>query len=209
MSTDLSEYRRMAEGGQSLSELQRLFPAQWAALTAELSAVLDAGDADALAAILKRIRAEAESHHARVRKSGGNPAVLAAAMPCMAKLQMSTLWLKSSYLQSMADPSPDHKARLALRDGFIMQRLLFRRDLERKPVSWFWFRWLWPLTRRKQRGLMLYLAQQQGIYCFYSQPLIRRLASMIGGRPCLEIAAGDGTLAGFLKREGEIGRAHV
>src|SRR3989339_2225288 len=98
---------------------------------------------------------------------------------------MLTLWLRYSYLQSMTEPDADSKVRLAFRDGFLMQRLFFRHGLERKPVSMFWFKWLWPMTRAKQRGLMLYLVQQKGIYCFYSRSLIERLVAMAGARPCL------------------------
>jgi hypothetical protein len=46
------------------------------------------------------------------------------------------------------------------------------------------------------------LVGPRGIYCFYSKPLIRRLAGMIGDRRALEIAAGDGTLSRFLADAG-------
>jgi hypothetical protein len=46
------------------------------------------------------------------------------------------------------------------------------------------------------------LVQPKGIFCFYSRPLIKALATMIAGRSCLEIGAGDGTLARFLKEQG-------
>jgi hypothetical protein len=62
------------------------------------------------------------------------------------------------------------------------------------------FRALWPLLW--QRRLLMPLVGPRGIYCFYSKPLIRRLADMIGERPALEIAAGDGTLARFLAAAG-------
>jgi hypothetical protein len=81
-------------------------------------------------------------------------------------------------------------------NGTIVNWLLFAHDLVRKPASLFWFRLIWPLIWQRRR-LML-LAEPAGIYCFYSQALIARLAALIDGRPCLEIAAGDGTLTRFL-----------
>jgi hypothetical protein len=84
--------------------------------------------------------------------------------------------------------------------GTIAQRLLFRDGLERKPVSMFWFRLLWPLVT--QRRFLMPLVEPQGIYCFYSRKLVRRLRDLIDGRDCLEIAAGDGTLSRFLRAEG-------
>jgi hypothetical protein len=77
---------------------------------------------------------------------------------------------------------------------------LFSRALERKPVSLFWFCLLWPLLWQKQR--LMPLVQPRGIYCFYSRALVKALAAMIACRSCLEIAAGDGTLARFLTHEG-------
>ncbi|MCG7284771.1 class I SAM-dependent methyltransferase [Cellulomonas sp. ACRRI] len=41
------------------------------------------------------------------------------------------------------------------------------------------------------------------MYCFYSGALLRRVPRLIAGREVLEIAAGDGTLAGFLRERGE------
>ncbi|MCH9054150.1 MAG: SAM-dependent methyltransferase [Proteobacteria bacterium] len=85
-------------------------------------------------------------------------------------------------------------------NGFIIKALLFARELERKPVPLFWFRLMWPLVWQKNR--LMPLAEPEGIYCFYSRQLIEKLAVLIGSRSCLEIAAGDGTLARFLKNHG-------
>lgn len=46
------------------------------------------------------------------------------------------------------------------------------------------------------------LVGAKGIYCFYSWRFVRELAALIGDRSCVEIAAGDGTLARFLRSEG-------
>lgn len=85
-------------------------------------------------------------------------------------------------------------------NGFVLQRLLFERGLRRKPVSLVLFRAVWPLLT--QRRLLLPLVMQQGIYCFYSRRLISAIARLVDDRPCLEIAAGDGTLSRFLRDEG-------
>jgi hypothetical protein len=85
-------------------------------------------------------------------------------------------------------------------NGTIAQRLLFEKGLRRKPASMAAYRLLWPLIR--QRRLLMPLVRRQGIYCFYSRSLIKRLARLIGDRPCLEIAAGDGTLTRFLSDAG-------
>ncbi len=85
-------------------------------------------------------------------------------------------------------------------NGYIIKGLLFARELERKPASLFWFRLMWPFVWQKKR--LMPLAESEGIYCFYSQQLIEKLAVLIGSRSCLELAAGDGTLTRFLKDQG-------
>jgi hypothetical protein len=90
------------------------------------------------------------------------------------------------------------RLRFGLVSGWLTQRLLFAGGgLERKPVSMAWFRLVWPLVRQKR--YLMPLVEPRGIYCFYSKELITRLAALIGDRTCLEIAAGDGTLARFLR----------
>jgi len=92
------------------------------------------------------------------------------------------------------------KVRFNLFNGWLAQRLLFRRGLERKPVSLLWFRMLWPVIWQKR--LLMPLVERKGIYCFYSDAFIRSVAKIAAGRACLEIAAGDGTLSRFLRDAG-------
>jgi hypothetical protein len=95
-----------------------------------------------------------------------------------------------------------HEGRLRFNvvNGWIAQRLLFESGLRRKPVSMPAFKLLWPLLWQKR--YLMPLVGPRGIYCFYSKPLIARLRTMIGDRPALEIAAGDGTLSRFLADAG-------
>jgi hypothetical protein len=54
----------------------------------------------------------------------------------------------------------------------------------------------------RQKRFLMPLVEPRGIYCFHSGALVRRLAELIGDRPAVEIAAGDGTLARFLRDAG-------
>jgi hypothetical protein len=93
------------------------------------------------------------------------------------------------------------KLRFGLVSGWLTQRLLFEGGgLERKPVSLRAFKLVWPLVRQKR--YLMPLVEPRGIYCFYSDRLVARLAELIGDRDCVEIAAGDGTLARFLRDTG-------
>lgn len=113
--------------------------------------------------------------------------------------QMTVHVLREAILRSTTGVQ-EGRIRFNLANGFLAQKLLFKRDLERKPVSLCLFRLMWPfLTQRK---FLMPLVQPRGIWCFYSKSLITRLASIVGDRQCLEIAAGDGTLSNFLAIEG-------
>lgn len=92
------------------------------------------------------------------------------------------------------------KMRFNLWDGFILQKILFKKHLARKPVSLFWFNVFWPLITNKK--ILLPLVHNKGIYCFYSKKLIKELCNLIGNSSCLEIGAGDGTLTIFLNELG-------
>lgn len=94
----------------------------------------------------------------------------------------------------------DGKVRFNLLNGWILQRILFEDNLDRKPASMFWFRLLWPVLWQKR--FLMTLVSPKGIYCFYSSELVQQLALLIDGRRCLEIAAGDGTLSRFLAGAG-------
>ena len=113
--------------------------------------------------------------------------------------RMAHLAIKQ-HLVSEATGIEKGKVRFNRPNGYIAQKLLFSDGLERKEVSLFWFRLLWPLL--PQRRLLMPLVQPEGIYCFYSRQLVDELVGLIASRNCLEIAAGDGTLTRFLAGRG-------
>ena len=81
-----------------------------------------------------------------------------------------------------------------------MKELLLSRSSTRKAVSLLAFRLVWPFLTQRRR--LLPMVFQQGVYCFYSHSLLRGVDRLIAGRSCLEIAAGDGTLARLLGDRG-------
>jgi hypothetical protein len=112
---------------------------------------------------------------------------------------MAMLAMKQCY-QAAALGKASGKIRFNLINGFIIQRLLFGRHLTRKPASLKQFRFWWRFVT--QRQLLMPLVQPKGIYCFYSRELLEELCDLIGDRTCVEIGAGDGTLARFLTEAG-------
>ncbi len=174
----------------TLSELCAAYPDEWETVQHELAVVLGHGSPDELVSYLKR-----QSHQGTVsaRKTGKLP------VREMVRSQMAHAAVKQ-HCVSVASGVESGTVRFNLLNGFIAQRLLFSHDLERKPVSLFRFRLIWPLIWQKR--FLMPLVQPKGIYCFYSAQLVEELSRIIGKRHCLEIAAGDGTLSRFLKQQG-------
>jgi hypothetical protein len=175
------------------------FPVDWEAVGSEVVAAMEDGRAETLAGLSRKARGEADLWKGRLRRSKGDAAAITAALPHLVRSRMTLLALEKCFLAA-ATGKTSGKIRFNLVNGYIVQKLLFSRHLTRKPASIIWFRLLWPFVTQKR--YLMPLVQPRGIYCFYSGALILALAELIGGKSCLEIAAGDGTLARFLSEAG-------
>ncbi|WP_129337480.1 hypothetical protein [Cellulomonas endophytica] len=181
------------ESDPDLEEMQERFPAEWATVRAKLRELASREDDEAIAAYVQSVARAA----AGTRGPGRSDA--SAQVSSEVRRRMLAAALRQMSL-SRATGVSQGTVRFNLVNGWVAQRLLFRRGLERKPVSVPWFRLVWPLL--PQRRYLMPLVTPQGIYCFYSSALIRRLVRLIDGRTCVEIAAGDGTLSRFLRAAG-------
>ena len=178
-----------------LAELREAFPHEWTVVERELGAVLDTGEPAALAEYAQRVAKPGPMSKTAPRSPSGLDARLAAAV----RQRMAADAIRSISLRA-ATGATGSSVRFGKVNGRLAQRLLFRRGLERKPVSMLRFRLTWPLLT--QRARLMPLVQPQGIYCFFSGAFVRRLGELIGDRPAVEIAAGDGTLSRFLAARG-------
>ena len=180
----------------SLDELKGRYPKWWEETGSDLLDVLGQRRLGLVAEHLARVRAV---EAAALEKIAGKKAERDGAVRDLVKSRMAILAMEQILAGAVLgkDAGP---LRFNRWNGIILQKLLFRRDLERKPVSLFWFRIWWPLL--PQRRFLIPLVQPKGIYCFFSKPLLKGLAKKIGNKTTLEVAAGDGTLSRFLAAEG-------
>lgn len=187
---DYAKTLEWLKANPSLDELCSRFPGEWATVQQEISAIVERGVAEELKAYLERLSARSPKQDRD------------AALSQFVRSRMAHESVKKLCLSTLAADTGVKKGKLRFNwfNGFIAQRLLFARGLERKPVSLSRFRLLWPLVWQKKR--LMPLVQPKGIYCFYSRELVDALAGMIESRSCLEIGAGDGTLTRFLKDSG-------
>ncbi len=186
------------QSAPSLNELQSEFPEVWESVRQDVAKIVESGAAGDLQAYLKFSAAQGALLTKKLQKSPDKKN-LADIVSQHVRNRVAYLVVKQHYI-SVATGIEKGKVKFNLINSLLAQFLLFSQGLERKPVSMFWFRLIWPLIRQKR--LLMPLVQPEGIYCFYSMPLIDSLAAMIGLRPCLEIAAGDGSLTRFLAQKG-------
>ena len=183
----------------SLEQLQSEYPDEWTTVQGDLSAIFERGKMEELETYLKELSTLSSAPTKVLHAQSGRKKALEDVLSQAIRARMAQLAIKAFCLAASTG-AKGGKLRFSLLNGFIIQKLLFAEALERKPVSMFWFNLLWPFIGQKE--LLMPLVQPKGIFCFYSRALIDRLTALIGNRSCLEIAAGDGTLARFLRSRG-------
>lgn len=174
--------------------MKERYPAEWSEAQHEVAQIL-VQDRDEVAAAIVRMQKPLSGPG----RGGSSRQAQQALASTIVRRHIATALLRQVLLSSAAGVS-EGRIRFNLINGFVAQKLLFHRGLERKPVSLRWFRIIWPVLWQRRR--LMPLVQPKGIYCFYSKPLVQHLAVLIGDRKCIEIAAGDGTLTRFLAGQG-------
>ncbi len=183
----------------SLGEIDEKFPGLRESVRLEIAEIIASGSTAGLPVYLRRMQQSERVLKKKFGCSHGDSKIASALVEQIARTRVAHLIIKQ-HLISEATGVEKGKVRFNYINAYLAQKLLFVDGLERKPVSLFWFRIVWPLIW--QRRLLMPLVQPKGIYCFYSGELISELVALIGTRTCLEIAAGDGTLTRFLADRG-------
>ncbi len=135
----------------------------------------------------------------KINESNENQKTIDAYLPEIIKARLFLYLINQLNILSKTNKETG-KVKFNFWDGYILQKLLFKRDLERKPVSDFWFKLLWKFITNKK--ILMTLVNEKGIYCFYSKKLLSKIKNIVNNAYCVEVAAGDGTLTGFLNNTG-------
>ncbi|WP_342562150.1 hypothetical protein NST84_21305 [Paenibacillus sp. FSL R7-0345] len=165
----------------------------------ELGDIKKNAESNVVQAIIDRYTASAKIANAKISKSGMNEVTVNAFLPNIIKARFAIYLLEQLNI-AVSAKTPAGNIRFNRWDGMILQKLLFRKGFERKPVSLPAFRFFWKWV--KDKTILMPLVNKKGIYCFYSKELIKELAALTQDKNCLEIAAGDGTLTRFLNEAG-------
>lgn len=200
-----ADKRKLVQHGKSLRQLIAACPELWqetgSAINERLGGLRGRGAqaGDSLGAYVKELAAKAEAWRAPLEKSGWNLGMVERAFPDLMRARLAKLALQNYLLGAVAGRGG--KIRFNSWNGLLLQGLFFRAGFERKPVSPLRHALTWPIVG--QKNILMRLVYKKGIYCFYAAPLLRGLVGLLAGRgPVLELAAGDGTLARFLRARG-------
>ncbi len=183
----------------SLDELRSEYPQDWEIVERDLSAIFEREKLEEVKTYIEGLSSRGIQIQKSIQDGGNRKKILEATLSILIRTRMAQQALEKVFLAAAAGGTKG-PTRFNLINGLIIQKLLFSEGLDRKPVSIFWFRLFWPFLW--QKNLLMPLVQPKGIYCFFSDALVEKLAEMIGTGPCLEIAAGDGTLSRFLRDRG-------
>lgn len=171
-------------------------------VTKEFSTINENSNQEDIMNIINLHKSKAKFAIDKINKSGKSLNAMNTFLPDIIKARIAIYMLEQFYhaAKTAKDSDKPAKTRLGYWDGMLLQKMLFQKDLVRKPASLFWFRIVWRMIRDK--NLLMPLVNERGIYCFYTKELIRKLSELSGNTTCLEIAAGDGTLTRFLREKG-------
>lgn len=180
-------------------ELAKMYPDINNSVLEEFSRLGKAESAKDFSNLINKYKTKSSFAIDKISKSRGREKTLNTFLPDIIKSRIAINLLEQANLAIQTKQSSG-RVRFNLWDGKILQKLLFKEDLERKPVSMKKFKLIWPFIIKK--NILMPLVNDKGIYCFYSKELIKEFKSLIGESKCLEIASGDGTLTKFLSEEG-------
>ncbi|AWB44718.1 SAM-dependent methyltransferase [Paenibacillus sp. CAA11] len=182
----------------NVETLLKLYPDYQEEVLQEIKALKNSDKPNFIKAILDKYTYSAKIAKNKISTSGMNERTIKVFLPDIIKARLAFYLLEQLNVIASSNTT-NNSVRFNLWDGTILQKLLFRRGFERKPVSVRVFRIFWRLIINKR--VLLPLVNQKGIYCFYSKELIKELSVLIGEKSCVEIGAGDGTLTAFLNKQ--------
>lgn len=179
--------------------LAKMYPSINDSVIDEFSKLGEGNGINDFSILINKYKTKASFAINKINNSRGSLKTLNTFLPDIIKSRIAINLLGQANLASQTNQYSG-TVKFNLWDGLILQKLLFKEDLERKPVSMKSFKFVWPFIIRK--NILMPLVNDRGIYCFYSKELIQEFAKLIGDSKCLEIGAGDGTLTKFLNNEG-------
>ncbi|MEK4671203.1 hypothetical protein [Niallia sp. FSL R7-0271] len=118
----------------SVEKLLTQYPEYKGEVLKEINAIINSKDSNIINTIIEKYTLNAKIASKKIAKSGYNEKTLNAFMPYIIKARFAIFLLQRLIFASSTNKIKN-KTRLNIWDGFILQKLLFEKDLIRKPVS--------------------------------------------------------------------------
>lgn len=128
----------------SLSEFCARFPEDWEIVQNDLANLISHGTPEDLKAITDRLDRETQLQKGLRSRETSNRQTRDALLSEHIRHRMTCLVIKK-YSMALATGVTKGKVRFDIINGYLAQKLLFAKGLERKMTSLFWFRLIWPL----------------------------------------------------------------
>lgn len=180
------------------SKLAEMYPEISDSVIKDFSNLKENSTTNDFSNLITKYKTKASFAISKINKSGLSSQAINTFLPDIIKSRIAIKFLEKVNF-SIQTNEYSGKVRFNLWDGLILQKLLFKKGLERKLVSVKKFKLVWPFIIKKK--ILMPLVNAKGIYCFYSKELVREFKKLIGDSSCLEIGAGDGVLTQFLINE--------
>jgi hypothetical protein len=185
--------------GQTLEALARQYPDDWDTVRAQTTALIKDGNAALLKSHLQKTKSVQDHWVQKIKAARAEPRVAREGLRHLVRTRMTMMTIDRQLRAALARPQTtgDRPRRF---DMWVAERLCFTRQRARKAVGAKWFKFWW--SKLRGQGAIIAGLQKLGLYAVYSTDLISELKTLIAGRRCSELAAGDGTLAHLLTQAG-------
>ena len=197
----IDQMLKALDDAMPLERMMVAFPVEWRAVDDVLNRLFATGDPSAINAFMTKTRAEMDLWQEKIRDHPHQSALLAEGLSHLLQGRMAfeSLNIRLHALLGGKDSRPG--AGLSRYNLFFARKLLRLPAVRRLPPPGFWMRFCWRFVT--QKGGLLSLLEQSGIYAIFTVEFVVALARIMrGSGTLLEVGAGDGTLSKFLKREG-------
>ena len=196
----VAEMLKALDDGISLDRMMELFPDQWRDVDRSLDQLFARNNAAELGAFMTQTREQMHHWRQKMQNSPGDAHLLETALSHLLRGRMAfeALNLRLHALLGQNDHRPQEG--LSRYNHFLAKKVLRLSAVKSLPPPAAWMRFFWHLVT--QKGTLISLLAQSGTYAVFTGEFIHELAFMLRGAQALEVGAGDGALAKFLKMEG-------
>jgi hypothetical protein len=199
-SLSLAEMQKILNGGYSKNEVAGMFPDEWQNIEKQLEVLFSSNDPNKINDYVNKVKRVTEQWKIRAAKSGNNPSMVRMAFPYLLRGKIVFMAMEEHMQGILRKANESRKDTLGFFSSLIVHRVMRLTELTRRPLALGFLNRCWRFVADKRTALAL--LGKKGMYCVYTKEFVALLKKELKGRRVLEIGAGNGLMARFLKQEG-------